>query len=73
MKSANIDDVPKCPNFITIRKKWKNEDELMRQIQHIIKLDYNTTYDNVIFLNGDNTDLRYENVVVIDETKRSIK
>ena len=53
-----------CPNFITIRKTYKNENELMKQIYHIKKLDYNTTYDNVIFLNGDNTDLRRENIIV---------
>ena len=53
-----------CPNFITIRKTYKNENELMKQINHIIKLDYNTTYDNVIFLNGDNTDLRRENIII---------
>lgn len=53
-----------CPNFITIRKTYKNENELMKQIHHIIKLDYNTTYDKVIFVNGDNTDLRQENIII---------
>ena len=56
--------VVECPNFITIRKTYKNANELMKQINHIIKLDYNTTYDNVIFLNGDNTDLRRENIII---------
>ena len=61
-----------CPNYITIRKKYKNKEELMKQIYHIIRLDYNTTYDNVMFLNGNDRDLRRENVVVIDETKRTL-
>ena len=35
MKPATIDDVPKYPNYTIIRKKFKNETDVLKQIRYM--------------------------------------
>ena len=56
--------------YTIIRKKFKNEEDVLKQIRFMLYTEYNVRYEDVVFLNGNNRDLRRENVLFIN---RSIK
>ena len=58
------------PAYTIIRKKFKNEEDVLKQIRFMLYTEYNVRYEDVVFLNGNNRDIRRENVLFID---RSIK
>ena len=58
------------PAYTIIRKKFKNEEDVLKQIRFMLYTEYNVRYEDVVFLNGNNRDLRRENVLFIN---RSIK
>lgn len=52
-------------NYIKIPKTFKDKDHEMRQIRYLVKLYFNTEYENVHFINGNHCDLRRENVILL--------
>ena len=58
------------PAYTIIRKKFKNEEDVLKQIRFMLYTEYNVRYEDVVFLNGNNRDIRRENVLFIN---RSIK
>ena len=57
------------PPIIIIRKKFKNEDDVLKQIKFMLYTGYNMKYEDVVFLNGNNRDIRRENLLFINEPK----
>ena len=57
------------PSFVIIRKKCKNEEDVLKQIRFMLYTEYNTKYEDVVFLNGNNRDIRRENLLFINEPK----
>lgn len=57
------------PPFLIIRKKFKNEDDVLKQIKFMLYTGYNAKYEDVVFLNGNNRDIRRENLLFINQPK----
>jgi len=51
-------------NYIKITKQYKDKDHQLRHMKFLVKLFFNTDYENVYFVNGNNTDLRPQNVFI---------
>ena len=57
------------PAYTIIRKKFKNEEDVLKQIRFMLYTEYNTKYEDVVFLNGNNRDIRRENLLFMNEPK----
>lgn len=66
----NLPNYDNYDNYIKLNKHYKSKDEKLQQLKYVAYLLYDTDYENLYFINGNKSDLRRDNVIVNEPSKK---